>query len=752
MNVREEKIKVVFLTDCLADLAGGAERQIFELAKRLNKEKFSITIASLESVGKASPELIRSISCRLETFPVKRIYGFSGLLEGFRFVRFLKKMRIEILMTYHFSSDIWGTVMAKMAGVPVIISNRRDMGFWRKKRHILAYKIINRYVTRIIVNAKAIKTLILREECLDGRKVTVVHNGIDLLESDVKFSVTEFRNELGIKKNDTLIAHVANIKPVKGHEYLLKAFADIAARHSNVKLILIGEDKLDGKMQDFAEQLGIKGNVLFLGRREDARFLLRAADICVLPSLSEGMSNAIMEYMEAGKPVIATNVGGNPELIEDGVNGFLVEKGDIEGLKYALLALLEDKEKSAAMGKKGQERILGEFSTEKMLKDYENIFGSFELDTRRILHLISSSGYFGAESILMTLARNIHDGEYISIVGAFKDYRDNSEIKVIELARESGIQTYMLKCCGRMDIFAIFRLRRYLKQNRVDILHTHNYKSDIIGALAARMAGVPIVATAHGFTDMTSSVSFYEKLDRLFLRMLFRRVVVVTEKMLPGLSQKVKRVIPNGIDAGQFTRNEEKRKLFRKEHNINEGDVLIGTIGRLSREKNQKMLLEALYPMMRDNELVKAVIVGGGPKEDELKQFGESRHLSDRILFTGIMTDTVSVYSSLDIFVLTSLTEGVPLTVLEAMASKLPVVATRVGGIPQIIEDGRTGLLIDAQDTEALRAKIGQLIQDPAKRRQLGDAAQAFVIANYSLQRMCNAYREVYEEVLLAKK
>src|SRR4026208_11135 len=118
------KINIVFLTDCLADLTGGAERQIFELAKRLDKTKYSITIASLESEGEAPRELIESIGCQLAVFPVKRIYSPAGIIQGFRFTSFLKKNQTHILQTYHFGSDIWGTVFGRLSKVRLIISNR----------------------------------------------------------------------------------------------------------------------------------------------------------------------------------------------------------------------------------------------------------------------------------------------------------------------------------------------------------------------------------------------------------------------------------------------------------------------------------------------------------------------------------------------------------------------------------------------------------------------------------------------------
>ena len=346
------------------------------------------------------------------------------------------------------------------------------------------------------------------------------------------------------------------------------------------------------------------------------------------------------------------------------------------------------------------------------------------------------------------MGENIQDDNYRSAIAALSDGRDDSQIKVIEEAKRLGIRSHIFKCYGRFDLSAVFRLKKYLIQNKIDILHTHNYKSDIIGALAAKMAGIPVVATAHGFTDVTRSVSFYERLDRWFLKHFFKKVVTVTDKILSDLLSEKRSVIPNGVDIEKFKRNEEKGKVLRNEYNIGEADILIGTVGRLSKEKNQKMLLEALYSLMRDDERVKVMLVGAGLKEWELKQFAEARHLTDRIIFTGIMKDTVAAYSAMDIFVLSSLTEGVPLTVLEAMSCRVPVVATRVGGIPEMLKDGEAGLLVGAQDVDGLRRKIEQLIKDADKRHQLSDFAHAFVKNNYSIRQMCYTYREAYNGVL----
>ena len=366
----------------------------------------------------------------------------------------------------------------------------------------------------------------------------------------------------------------------------------------------------------------------------------------------------------------------------------------------------------------------------------------------KILHLISSLGLFGAETIALNLAGTVQGNGYESILCAIEN-SSNSKIDIIEQANKAGIETHILKCAGRFDIRAIFRLRKYIENQKIDVLHTHNYKSDLIGMLAARLAKVPVIATAHGFTDMSRSVSMYEKLDRWILKSFFNKVVTVTGQMLPNFSDQQKRIIPNGIDISHFSRNEEKRVALRKKYNVADNDILIGTIGRLSKEKNQRMLLEAVYPIVRENEQVKIIIIGDGLKADELKQFVEARHLTDRVIFTGIMHDTVSAYSAMDIFILSSLTEGVPLTVLESMASKLPVIATRVGGIPEIMNNGETGLLVESQDVETLRIRVHELIDDKKLRQTLVDAAYEFVRDHYSLTKMCEAYQKVYEEVLI---
>jgi glycosyltransferase involved in cell wall biosynthesis len=371
MTSDSSKINIVILTDCLGDITGGAEKQIFELAKRLPKDEFNVTVASMEAQGSTSSGLIESVGSQLKIFRIVRIYGWSGLKEGIKFMNFLRKNSIHTLVTYHFGSDIWGTFWGHLAGVPLIISNRRDMGFWRNIHHIRTYKLINGWVNKIVVVSDSIKKMILQTETVKEEKIQIIYNGVEIPQ--IKGDLDQKKSELNLNSNDLVIMHVANLRPVKGHRYLIEAFAPVVSQFPDAKLLLIGKDELNGSLESLAQKLGIANNVLFLGQRTDVSDLLMIADICVLPSLSEGLSNAILEYMAYAKPVIATNVGGNPELIENGYNGILVERENTLQLTQALIELLKDKEKRIMMGENGLALIRTKFSMKSMMDNYQRI-------------------------------------------------------------------------------------------------------------------------------------------------------------------------------------------------------------------------------------------------------------------------------------------------------------------------------------------------------------------------------------------
>ncbi len=368
------KIKVFLLIDVMHAL-GGAERQILELAKNIDKSKYQLIVGCLSSKDSLLRE-IEVLGVKIISFKVKRIYDLFGINQGLKFVKFLKQEKIDILITYHFGSDIWGTIFGRLARVPVIISNRRDMGFWKKWYHNLAYKLINRFMNKVIVVSEAVKQAVMKLEGLNSDKIVVIKNGVDLSYFATSGNKHTIRSSLGIDENSFVIGCVGNIKNVKGQEYLIKALAEVRKAFTNLKCIFIGAGhvKEATTIMNYVHTYGVNDLCLFLGKRNDISNLLSIMDICVLPSLSEGLSNTLLEYMAEGKPVVATAVGGNVEVIRDKINGLLVQKANAEALAEKIIYLLKNKEERERLGLQAKEDVRNGFTIEKMAQKYENLF------------------------------------------------------------------------------------------------------------------------------------------------------------------------------------------------------------------------------------------------------------------------------------------------------------------------------------------------------------------------------------------
>ncbi len=744
---RLAKTSIILLTDCLADLTGGAERQIYELAKALDKDKFSVTVASLECVGQTPRHLIEGIGCRLETFRVVRVYGLSGFIQGLKFFRFLRTTRADIVQTYHFSSDIWGVFWAHLAGVPVIISNRRDMGFWRSQRHVAAYKWVNRWVHKIVAVSESIKRLVMSEEGVPEEKIEVVYNGIHLPENGGPQIKNLTRKDIGAKEDDLVIMHVANLTPVKGHAHLLQAMARVLPECPKAKLVLVGEGPLRGQLTELAGRLGLTNHVVFLGKREDAGQLLNMADICVLPSISEGMSNAILEYMAAGKPVVTTSVGGNPELVQNGETGILVDKENSEQLAKALVFLANTPHKRAEMGRNGYERVKKKFTMSAMVSTYTNRFASMTENRKKcVLHLVSSNGLYGAERVILNLAQ---DADTLSFVGALHNAH-NPHLEMIDEAQKMGLRTAVFNSRGRIDLKTIFDIKKFLRDNQIDILHTHNYKSDIVGFWAALLGKTKWVATNHVWHGLDRKLRFYEKIDAFVLRFAARVVAVSNEIKEDLVAQNIPaekvQVIDNGIDIDQFSRPRSVEEL-KEDLGIHKDDVVVTIVGRLSPEKGHETFLKAAKDVLARKKSVKFLVVGDGPISDELRAMAAKLGLNGHVTFTGARKDMDGIYAVSDLMVNASSIEGLPMTILEAMAAKVALIVTPVGAVPKVIQYGINGVIFPTGDALGLSKEICLLIDEPSRRKSLIEHAYQDVCERFSSTAMVQQYKQIYESI-----
>lgn len=366
----------------------------------------------------------------------------------------------------------------------------------------------------------------------------------------------------------------------------------------------------------------------------------------------------------------------------------------------------------------------------------------------RVLHLLSSTGVHGAETMAIELIRQIHRLGVIPYLGLLET-RGPTNAEITRRARPYVLDHSVLPCRGQLDIRSIYLLRRYMREHDVHVLHSHGYKADLYALLARLGTRVRLVSTCHNWLGKDLKMRAYAALDKRLLRR-FDAVAGVSADVVSELcryvpSHRVVR-IGNGVDPEAF------RRLMPSERAKQElglpAKPLLGFVGRLTREKGVHDVLYAAQALRHERCDFQLLIIGDGEERQALEQQAQALGIASAVTFTGTRADMPLLYSALDVFVLPSYQEGFPMSVLEAMACGVPVIATRVGDVPEIVEQGATGLLVPPGDRSALQAAIAQLLTDAQKRHDLGAAGHRRLCERFTSNAMARRYRALYEEVL----
>jgi glycosyltransferase involved in cell wall biosynthesis len=365
----------------------------------------------------------------------------------------------------------------------------------------------------------------------------------------------------------------------------------------------------------------------------------------------------------------------------------------------------------------------------------------------RILQLISSKGFFGAENMLVNLASELRGRPDLNVVVGVIENMQSPHTEVTDTCAERDIETAKFKCRHKFDFKTIFELRKFIINQKINIVHTHGYKANIYTYLATIGLPVQRVATCHNWINSSLKMNLYGVIDRYILRNA-GYVVAVSEDVrkrieLAGIKKEIVKTIDNGISFRQKVSMPDARKAARDAMSIPENAVVIGCVGRISEEKGHEYLLMATQSIIEQYNNLFLMIVGDGPLKDDL----ERRFSLPRIIFTGFRRDLDNLYPCMDIFVLPSLTEGLPMVLLEAMSWELPVAATRVGQMPMVIEDKKTGMMITPGSSEDIRKKLIHLIENPGLAKKFGKEGRMKVESLYSAERMTDQYINIYQEL-----
>lgn len=344
---------------------GGSEQQALQLVKLLHADgTYRVHVACLEKKGVLLKEIERAGFTNIPEFRLNSFYDVNMVRQLRSCVKFIRDNNIDVVQTHDFYTNIFGMAAATMARVPVRIAAKRETGMRSSTQRFTERRAFG-LSHAIVANAERVKDYLI-ESGVPGTKITVIYNGVDIERLNLTGSDREtILLELGLPTDVSMkfVTIVANLRSaVKNHRMFLRAAAKVNSQASNVGFVIAGEGDLVEETKALAAELELTEKAFFLGRCEKVAELLSISSICVLTSESEGFSNSILEYMAAGKPVIATDVGGAAEAIVEGETGFLVASQDHEALADRLIELLIDREKAERMGNKARQVADAKFS------------------------------------------------------------------------------------------------------------------------------------------------------------------------------------------------------------------------------------------------------------------------------------------------------------------------------------------------------------------------------------------------------
>lgn len=366
-----------------------------------------------------------------------------------------------------------------------------------------------------------------------------------------------------------------------------------------------------------------------------------------------------------------------------------------------------------------------------------------------VCHLLPALPAHGAEQLLLDISRHINYKKFSFSIVLLSDFGPLTD-EFVKL----GIEVVLIPKKSRKDLTVIYRLAKFWRERKFDIVHTHLFTADLWGRLAGLLSEVPIVSTSHTTSDPNIG-----RLGGMLDRILgFRNdfVICVSEAVrqyrqkVAKFSAKKLLLVENGIDLDRFD-HFSSRETMCDQLGLDPTKRWLVIVGRLVSLKGHRYLFDALSLLMESFPSLGLLVVGEGEDERELKIHAEKLEIAKHVVFLGLRRDVPEILNLSEIFILPSSREGLPIVLLEAMAAGLPVVVTPVGGIPEVVEEGKTGLFV-RQDGASIARALRILLEDPCLAHSLGARGRAVIKERFDIRRVAKKYEELYEEVAISRK
>jgi len=368
----------------------------------------------------------------------------------------------------------------------------------------------------------------------------------------------------------------------------------------------------------------------------------------------------------------------------------------------------------------------------------------------KILHLIKSFGRGGAEMLLpISYKYASHDRFEYSYAYFLKGKND-----LVYLLEENGAKVHSFEAGGNREIlFSAIKLAKFCETNRIDLIHAHLPIAGVVARLAGKIANIPVVYTEHNLMER------YHPITRFLNKATFSlqaHVVSVSLDVELSIRKHTNTKIPvstvlNGIDTAQFTRDIDGGKELRRKYNIPLGAIVIGFVAVFREQKQLPIWLQVATNILKTQPGTYFLLVGAGPLSEEIENLSQSLGLSDRLILPGLMANVRQHLSAMDIFFMSSKFEGLPLALLEAMACECAIVATKVGGVPEVIENGISGLLVSADSQKEMISALSFYIENEKDRKAQGIAGRERVEKLFSIQRLVKELEGIYASLISAK-
>ena len=370
---KDARIRIAFCIDNMG--IGGTELNALRTAERLDRSCFAVSVVCLQDDGPLLTRY-RNLGIPVLALPLPRLHGVTALRQGARLFRYLVTQRVDIVHSHDVYNNIFATLCARLAHRPVVIASRR----WHDDVPRRILRSANRFAYRladcVLVNSPTIAELLVARERVDPSRVALVPNFVEdeAFAQPTTAEQERFLSDVGVPTDSFIVGCVASLRPVKDQALLFRAMAALKPRWPTLHLVLVGDGETRPLLEQLAQRLGISDAVHFAGLRENKPNLHHLFDVSVLSSRSEAVPNSLVEAMAAARPVVATCVGGVPDVVLDGETGLLVASGDVDAFARAVERLLRDPDLRRRYGKAGRERAATDFQARRVIPILESLY------------------------------------------------------------------------------------------------------------------------------------------------------------------------------------------------------------------------------------------------------------------------------------------------------------------------------------------------------------------------------------------